>query len=221
MNTNSRGLDNFFKSFPKYSYKKGEIILRPDDTPSHLYYLTQGHVKVYALAEWGEELLYVIYRPGEFFPIIWMLQSSPLTGYFEAMDKVVIHRVPKEDLVKHLATNNEQAMNFADYLIDIMNIYRHRIENLMYTKASIRLISRLIYLADRFGSKVGSGMLIDAPITHKDIATSISMTRETVSREFEKLVKKGILSYRGKSIFIKDVKKLLNELKDHKLKDSL
>jgi len=37
----------------------------------------------------------------------------------------------------------------------------------------------LLYLAERFVKHIGAEVLIDAPITHQDIADSISMNRET------------------------------------------
>jgi len=51
-------------------------------------------------------------------------------------------------------------------------------------------------------------ILIHIPLTHRDIAMLVGMTRETVSIEIKKLERKGIIEYKGRSIFVKDLRKL-------------
>jgi CRP-like cAMP-binding protein len=54
--------------------------------------------------------------------------------------------------------------------------------------------------------------LIEVPLRHQDIASSINATRETTSRELSALERKGLLVNKPSSILLKDVESLSKHL---------
>jgi CRP/FNR family transcriptional regulator len=58
-------------------------------------------------------------------------------------------------------------------------------------------------MVQRFGTKTDDGLLIDVPLRHQDIASSINSSRETTSRELGALVQKGIIAKSGTRIVLK------------------
>lgn len=70
----------------------------------------------------------------------------------------------------------------------------------------------MLFLADRFGVKKGKKIIIEAPLTHSDVAMSINMTRETASRDLEELKRKGLVEYKNHLFTIKNMKRLREEL---------
>lgn len=101
------------------------------------------------------------------------------------------------------------------YLANTVSIFVDRVNTLEITSAYPRFVSRLIALAGRFGVKKYGKIVIDAPITHRDIANSINMTRETASRQFERLEGKGLVEYKNRKISIRNIKRLEKELCKH------
>lgn len=63
-------LNNFFAGFKKLSFKKSETILRADDEPRGVFYLKKGYVKLYSLSKDAQELTLIIFKAGDFFPIM-------------------------------------------------------------------------------------------------------------------------------------------------------
>jgi CRP/FNR family transcriptional regulator len=59
--------------------------------------------------------------------------------------------------------------------------------------------------ARQFGVKTGNAITIDLPLAHKDIASMVGITRETVSLEMKKLEQLGLITYKRNSITIKDI----------------
>jgi len=55
-------------------------------------------------------------------------------------------------------------------------------------------------------------IVIEAPVTHQDIADSINMTRETASRALELLTKDGLIIQKNHLFILKDVEKLQDEI---------
>jgi CRP-like cAMP-binding protein len=129
--------------------------------------------------------------------------------FYESLASSVLWKVPKARFLGHIKENTSpEAYSLIEQLAEQFNVYADRVDNLQYKSASQRVVYRLLFLAGRFGKKDGNRIIIDAPITHKIIASSINLTRESVSREIEKLDDAGIISTNNGKIVIKDVKKL-------------
>jgi len=67
MNETTNKIRSFFETFPQVSYKKEEIILRPDDPMPYVYYVESGYIRMYCLLPDGKELTLNIFKPGAYF----------------------------------------------------------------------------------------------------------------------------------------------------------
>jgi CRP-like cAMP-binding protein len=94
-------------------------------------------------------------------------------------------------------------------------IYADRIDNLEYKYARERVVYRLLFLASRFGEKQADGSyVLTAPISQQVIASSINLSRESVSREFDRLQRHELVEFNNeRCIVVKNVQHLCNELK--------
>ena len=211
METKEKLADLFSKSKAQ-RYKKGEVIIRPDTPPSGVYLILEGYVKIYSLTEDGEEKLHIIYKPDELFPLIWALDEIQKDVFYEALTEVLAKKVSKGRFLNFVKTRPEALFELTRKLSAAFEVFVDRVENLEIGKSYPRLIDRLLFLAKRFGEKEGGSIVIKVPLTHKDIADSIAMSRETASRDISQLEKKGIISYKNHLIEIKDIKELEKEL---------
>lgn len=195
-----------------YHYNKNAIIIQSESPTSDIYYLEKGHVRVYALTPNGTQKIYVFYKSGEMFPVIWAFNHIKKHLFYEAMEDVVIRKVPTVTFMEFIKDKPEVLLMLMHYIVDINSVYVDRIDNLEYSSAYSRLISRLLFMANRFGAQKDYGIILDIPVTHQDIASTITMTRETTSRELEKLEKKGLIVKKGHFYVIPDRRKLEEEL---------
>jgi len=88
-------------------------------------------------------------------------------------------------------------------LVDMYRLHSERILNLEYRTVRERLVSFLLSTARRFGEKTAAGIVIDMPLRHQDIASSISTTRESVGRELSALERRGLIDYAQSTITLK------------------
>jgi len=204
-------LNIFFSKFKKYRYKKGEIILRGGDTPQGVYFINKGYVKDYSISKEGEELTLIIFKPENFFPIQWVFNDRPNQHYFEAMTAVELRRCPKEFFIAFIKSNPEVFLELTRHIVLRLGGMMQRMEHLAFGNAYEKVSSIIMICAERFGKKNNRGILIPIPLTHKDLAMLVGMTRETVSIEVKKLEKKGIINYKKHMIIVRDMRKLLTE----------
>lgn len=205
-----RKLDTFFTKFRHKHYKKGEILVRGDDSPTGVFYLREGFVKEYAISKKGEELIVNIFKPTVFFPMSWAINNTPNEYFYEATTDLDIWQAPRDEVVAFIKDN-------PDVLFDLMSrTYKGtdgmltRMTYLMSGNAYARLIAEIIIYAKRFGKKEKGKIEIN--ISEKDIAALSGMTRETVSREIKLLKDKGLVSFHSNTLTIHDLPLLEKEL---------
>ena len=204
-------LDLFFSQFRRLNYKKHEVIVRPGDPPAGVFYLSRGYVRVYNLSESGQELSLIIFKPGDFFPMIWAFNDVPLNQYCEAMTSIEVYRTSKEEFREFLYRNPEVLWEVTSKILVRLRGLLERMEYMIFGNAYKKVASILVICAERFGIKKGQNIVVRVPLTHRDVANLIGLTRETTSVELKKLERAGIVGKRGGQFRIRNLEKLKNE----------
>lgn len=204
-------LEFFFSQFKKLNFKKREMILRAGDEPRGVMYLKKGYVRLYSISKDGEELTLIIYKPDDIFPIVWAINNIPNEYYFEAMTPAEIYRVPREKFLIFLKENPDVLFELTSKILSRFRRVLHRMEYLVFGNAQNKVASILLICTERFGKKEKNKVIIQAPLTHRDIANLVGMTRETASIEIEKLERKGIVGRKGRLLVVKNQRKLEEE----------
>ena len=199
-------LKALFLSGRQFNYKKGETIIRAGEIPRGVHLLESGIIKIYSLSKQGDEHIHHFFGPGDFFPIIWLYRNGTRNMFYEALCPVKTWLVEREKFKEFVAGDTDAMRELVKELVDRYHLFTGRIDNLLYSDALERSAHRLLSLADRFGAKTKEGIMIDALITHEDLAHSISTTRETFGRCTSRLQQKGIISYDSQHrIIIRDL----------------
>jgi CRP/FNR family transcriptional regulator len=199
-------LKALFLSGRQLNYKKNETIIRAGEIPRGVHLIESGIIKIYSLSKQGDEHIHHFFGPGDFFPIIWLYRSGTRNMFYEALCPTTTWVISSETFKDFVAGNPGAMYELVKELVDRYHLFTGRIDNLLYSDALERSAHRLLSLADRFGVKTKEGIMIDALITHEDMAHSISTTRETFGRCTGRLQQKGIISYDSQHrIIIRDL----------------
>lgn len=203
-NLNLNKLEGLFEGGRLLTYKKKETIIRAEDVPSGVYFIKKGYVREYSVDKYGKELSLIIFMPGDFFPVLWSINNLPNSYYIEALTRVELMRLSKEDFLKVIKKDQELLLELMKKIVIRFSGMMQRTEYLVFGNAYEKVASILVILTERFGKKNAENIDIPFPLTHKDIGHMVGMTRETTSIELLKLERKGIISYKGKKMTIND-----------------
>jgi len=213
---NKGGSDSIAAHFSKGTLKqflKGDIIVQGDEEPEGVYFIQSGYVKAYSISQLGQQNLLLIHGIHEIMPLPWALDGPQKLGiFYEAMSDVTVKRTSKAYLREAMGRNSWLTEEVLRQLVNAFTIYAQRIQSLGYRLPRERLIACLLDLNTRFGQRLGHNTVIQAPITHQDIADSINMTRETASRALEQLFRDNLIRQKNHLFIIRDEQKLLIEL---------
>ena len=211
INKASEKLVIFFSKYKSYNYKKGDVILHPGDTPQGIYFLKNGFARLYSFSKEGKELTLVMYKGGDFFPVVWSFRGTRSAYYFETLSDVVIERAPREDFMEFIKNNYDVFLEVNDHILERFQVALKRMQYLTFGNASAKLASILLICGKDFGVEKNGQIEIQVPLTHKDIANLVGIARETVSVELKKFDRAGFIGYSGKLLVIKDRKGLEKE----------
>lgn len=203
----------FQRNGVRQTFKKGDYVIHPGETPPGIFYIYQGLVKAYDITKYGEENLLIIRKEGELFPLIWALTGQERHVIYQALAPTVCWQISFETFQTYLKSHPDALAPVLDMAIEMYRLHSERILNLEYRTVRERIISFLLTMSQRFGERTGDGLLISAPLRHQDIASSINATRETTSRELSALERKGLLKNTQSNITLLDLPALRAYLK--------
>lgn len=203
-------LDVFFNQYKPLQYRARTIISHPNDAQSSVFYIKGGYLRVFRISEQGEELTLTILKPKDFFPLTYgMTDSSALNSYYlETVTPLEIWKVRIDQFVSFIKSEPEIYQELTERVLIRFDNMLTKMEYLVFNNAYTKVAATIISCARKFGERKGETVIIPVPLTHKDIATLIGITRETTSLEMKKLEKQGHIARIGKQLIIKDINKL-------------
>jgi len=205
-------LKNFFLQFNALNYKKGEVMLRAGDLPQGIYYLKKGFAKLTSVSQEGKELTLVVYRAGDFFPVVWTFFGKRASIYSLAtLTECQVIRAQREIFMDFIMNNTDVLLEVTKHIITRFQVALRRMEYLTFGKASAKVASILLICGRDFGRQINGQIEIQIPLTHKDIANLVGVTRETISVELKKFDRRGLIDYNQKLIIIKNKEGLEKE----------
>lgn len=202
-------LHDFFMTGARRMYRKGDYLVHAGETPPGVFYIESGLVKSYDITKYGDENLMVIRKTGDLLGMTWAFTGDTRQILYTALAPTTTWLVTHDALHNFLAREPRVAILLLEMVVEMYRVNSERILNLEYRTVRERLVSFLLSMAHRFGKKRPDGsLLIDVPLKHQDIASSISATRETTGRAITLLEKKGLLLNSYSKITLLDMEAL-------------
>jgi len=201
-------LVNLFHQGTRLVYEKGEFVIRPGGPPQGVFYILKGLVKAYDITKYGEENLLIIRKPGEIIGLTWSITGQDRHIIYATLAKTELLQISREQFTNFVHTNPSAALPLVDMLVDMYRLHSERILNLEYRTVRERLVSFLLSMSRRFGEESPEGLVLQVPLRHQDIASSISATRESVGRELAAFERQGLIANKQLTIVLKDVDRL-------------
>lgn len=192
---------DFFSKYPKHTYPKGQILVFAGEDPEHIFYVTKGKVRQYDVSYRGDEIVLNLFKPGAFFPMSWAINHTPNPYFFRTEENTEIHVVPPDAAAAFVRDNPDVAFDLLSRIYRGMDGILARMVQLMAGSARNRLIHEIIIESKRFG-KADIGDSIKLQVTEKDFAARAGLSRETVSREMQRLKKDRWVAVDGKHVVV-------------------
>ncbi len=210
-------VQDFFLPYKKAAFSQGSTLISPQKDPGNVYYLVSGSVKMYAVSEDGEEIILHIFRDNSFFPLMLFLSETKNTYYYEAVSDTVVAIAPYDKVTSFVRSDPEILIDLSIRFSKAITGLLTRIEGLAFQEAFSKVLSLFLYVGEKFGTPSSDGIFITLELTHQDIASWVSVRRETASRQLEKMTQEGLIHMRDRHYVISSMEALKQSLSDKKL----
>lgn len=187
------------------------MILNSNDSQSSVFYIKSGYIRVFRISEQGEELTLTILKEHDFFPLTYGFGASRHHYYLEAITPLELWKAPQDQFMQFIRKDPNLFYELTDRLLVRFDGVLARMESLVFSNAYSKVATILLMCAKALGEENGKQIIVRVPLTHKDIATMIGITRETTSLEMKKLERKGLVKRQGKFLIIADTESLQSE----------
>jgi CRP-like cAMP-binding protein len=192
-------------------FKKGETLFMHGELKQYFYIVLRGKIKSYQLnLENAKEQTIFIYREGDMFDTIILLDGKDHDIMYEVMEESEVLQMPIE-YVRELISNNEKFNSkFFPYLAQQMRHMEELSSDLSLYSTSERLIKLLLENLDP--NNIMKYNLLQG-LSNTEIAKLIGTVRHVVERHLKALKEDGTIETKHKKIQILDAGKLLDKIK--------
>jgi CRP/FNR family transcriptional regulator, cyclic AMP receptor protein len=177
------------------TYPQRALLFAEGQSPSGIFLLCSGRVRISSATADGKRIILRVARPGDILGLDAVVSGKPHQASAESLEPCHLTFVKRQDFVQLLKDDPDLCLKVAEQLSEK---YRaaHREVTSRINSVSGRLAKLLLEWKPSDGTSFGEEFRIDLLLSHEQIAEKIGVTRETVSRTFSDLKKRGIL--RGK-----------------------
>ena len=203
--TQLRNVESIVKA--KAPLQRGERLFTAGDSFQSVYAVKSGSVKIYMLAEDGEEQVLGFYMPGELVGLDGLSEKFH-TCTAEALETTSICELPYATLEKMY--REVPALQTEMCALMSREISEDHIMLLLLAKRSAeeRLASFLLRLSRRFKSRGFSPTEFNLSMSRHDIGNYLGLATETISRIFSRFHEDGLISVHRREVHIHNLPKL-------------
>src|ERR1043165_7155352 len=193
-------------------YSAGEIVFNESDPCAGLYVVASGQIRIFKTSASGREQVLSIDGPGSSVAELPVFDGGNYPASVAAIEDAKLLFVSKQDFQSLVLTHPQVALNVLRVVGARLRRLVGIIEELSFTTVRHRLASFLLRLAQSGGKRTSEGIEILLPASNQELASQIGTVRELVSRNLSRFQAEGLLKIEGKSVVIRDMKKLAAEL---------
>lgn len=188
------------------TFKKGEYVYlntQPSDT---IFFVSKGRVKIFYRNETNKEVIRAILATGEIFGELALADEKMHTDFAQAMDNETVVCCWKLNDIKQLMLENQELSFSLVKLVGLRLIKMERkLDLLVFKDIRTRVVEFLKDAAEWKGKKIGTETLIMTPLTQREIAKLIGVSRQSATTMLNQLRSENLIYFDRKRILIRNI----------------
>ena len=185
-------------------FRRRRFIYRRGDVADALYCIARGRVKICSIDDvTGREAVIDIVREGALFGESSLYSAEVREKCAIAYEQARLLRIPAGVYREGMAASRE----LYDYTFRMvgqrLSRAERRVADFALDAIPARLDKLLADLSERYGRPAAEGVLIDLPLPHREIASIVGSTRESVTVRLNDLRRAGVIDFVDRKILLK------------------
>ncbi len=186
--------------------QKKEEIYKEGSYPRGIYFIEKGRVKTGKQSDNGKELITGLYKEGDFFGYLALLEDGKYNETAIVLEDAEIYLLPKEDFNALVYRNAEVAAKFIRMLSNSLNEKESQLVKLAYNSVRKKVADALVTLYDRFNKETQKSFSIN--ISREDLANIAGTATESTIRTLSDFKEEKLVDVQAGKITVLDYSKL-------------
>jgi CRP/FNR family transcriptional regulator, cyclic AMP receptor protein len=185
-------------------YPKGAILFGEGQPSRGIFILCSGCVKLSTASANGKTFILGFAEPGEILGLAGTLSGQPYEAWAEATQPAETSFIARRDLVRVMRRHGEVAVQVAIHLGESYCSAIAGVRVMGHSRSASQKLA--LFLLDwweinrPFGEETGALFTL----THEEVAQTIGISRETVTRLLSGFEKKALIGWKGCNLFLTD-----------------
>jgi CRP-like cAMP-binding protein len=184
---------------------RGAAIFAKGDPGSGLMGILKGTVKISVASADGKDVVLNIFREGDLFGEIALLDGRPRTADATAMSDCELVVIERRDFVPFLRDNPDVTLKFIEILCSRLRHTSEQVQDVTFLNLPARLAKALLELT---GAADASAPQRKVTITQREISQIIGRSRESTNKQLRAWVKRGWVRLERGGVSVLEPKKL-------------
>ncbi|HVT43593.1 MAG TPA: Crp/Fnr family transcriptional regulator [Thermoanaerobaculia bacterium] len=186
-------------------YPKGSLLFVEGEEPRGVYILCSGRAKLTSSSSEGKRLILKIVEAGEVLGLSSAILGCTYDVSAETIEPSQVNFIKRDDFLQLLAANTEACFHTAEQLSEKYHAAQREIRSLGLAQTTTEKLARLLLdWVQTNGEETSKGVRLKVLLTHEEIAQMVGTTRETITRLFSNLKRRGIVTVKGSTVFVAD-----------------
>ncbi len=165
---------------PVNKYKAKQIIYTKGNHPAMLYYVVRGKVKTYRSNDEGKDFITNLFKAGDFFGYVALLEGSPYRDTAKALEETELAIIQKEDFDELINKNQEVAKKLIQLLAKNISEKEDLLLNLAYSSLRKKVAEALVMLVKKYNESLDKKYVIS--LDRESLANIAGTAKESLTR---------------------------------------
>lgn len=183
-----------------------ETVYKEGGTPRYLYYIQEGKVKTVKTHEDGKDLVIGLYKKGDFFGYVALLEETPYKATAIVMEDAEIVLIPRKDAEEIFNRTPYIVTRFVRMLAQNVTEKEERLLGIAYDTLRKKVASALVHLRNKYLVTNSENFVIN--ISREELATVAGTATESLIRTLSDFKNEKLIAIRNGSITLLEVEKL-------------
>jgi CRP/FNR family transcriptional regulator, polysaccharide utilization system transcription regulator len=186
---------------------KKQIVFNEGSYPNFIFFLNKGKIKTSKFDRLGNEFITGLYKDGDFFGFIDVLENTNYSETAESLEDSEIVQIPRDEFNALLFENRDIANKFIKLLSNNISEKEERLLKLAYNSVRKRVADALILLQDKYKDENEKEPFTIA-MQRDNLSAIVGSSKETVIRMLSDFKDEGLIQIAGRNITIMNYDKL-------------
>jgi CRP/FNR family cyclic AMP-dependent transcriptional regulator len=177
----------------RVTVKTNTVLFREKEIGDEFYILLAGSVKIYTTGANREEKILSVFRPGDSFGELALIDGKPRSATAETLQESVLFSLSKQNFLGIMAAKFDITLSIMQELCQRLRDTNQHVHDLTFLDSRTRILKHLIQMSSKHGVRNGSLITLRIVINYDELSLMAGVSKDVLMQVLRELQDKGVM----------------------------